>query len=85
MYSLLQTDILEQTARTLLALQLQVAQPMVRRQPAFDRVHLNRQNGTQATAPVQRRRSAQPGRNDPCGSGRKFKHCHMRKRPVPAG
>ncbi len=86
MYSLLQTDILEQTARTLLALQLQVAQPMVRRQPAFDRVQLNRQNGTQAT-PVQRRRSAQPGRNDPCpcGSGRKFKHCHMRKRPVPAG
>ena len=87
MYSLLQTDILEQTARTLLALQLQVAQPMARRQPAFDRVHLNRQNGSQAAAPVQRRRSAQPGRNDPCpcGSGRKFKHCHMRKRPVPAG
>ena len=87
MFSLLQTDILEQTARTLLALQIQIAQPMVRRQPAFDRVHLNRQNGAQATPVQQRRRSAQPGRNDPCpcGSGRKFKHCHMRKRPVPAG
>ena len=87
MFALLQTDIVEQCARTLLAIQLQFAQPVARKQPAFDRVQFNRQNGNQATPVTQRRRASQPGRNDPCpcGSGRKFKHCHMRKRPEPVG
>ena len=85
MYTDLQAEVRDQIARNALALQLQVLQTPQR---AFEKVQMNRQNGS-AVPPVTITRQKVPGRNDlcPCGSGRKFKHCHMRKQrePVASG
>ncbi len=54
------------------------AQLMVRPALPVQRMQINRGEG--ASAPQQVRRTKQFGRNDPCwcGSGRKYKHCHLR-------
>jgi len=53
-------------------------QLMIRPPVPVQRMQVNRGEG--ASAPQQVRRTRQPGRNDPCwcGSGKKYKHCHMR-------
>ncbi len=84
MFNLLQADIRNQIVRNALGLELHRVEPAT---PLFDRIQMNRQ--TPATPTIQPTRKAKqaPGRNAPChcGSGRKYKHCCMRKDPVPAG
>ncbi len=77
MYTALQDEVRDQIARNALALQFQVVQTPQR---IYDHLQMNRQNGSVAP-PVTLTRQKVPGRNDPCpcGSGRKFKHCHLRK------
>ena len=76
MFATLQEDIREQVARSALALQVRIVEAPAR---IYDRVRTNRQNDEAVLRPVLRARA--PGRNDPCpcGSGRKYKHCHMLK------
>jgi len=54
------------------------AQLLVRPPAPVQRMQVNRGEGTSASQPV--RRSREQGRNDPCwcGSGKKYKHCHLR-------
>ncbi len=81
MYTELQDEVRDQIARNALALQLQIV-PAPQR--VYEKIQMNRQNGS-AAPPVTITRQKVPGRNDPCpcGSGKKFKHCHMRKQGQP--
>lgn len=81
MYTELQHEVRDQIARHALALQFQVVQTPQR---IYDNLRLNRQNGS-AASPGMVTRQKTPGRNDlcPCGSGKKFKHCHLRQQTSP--
>ena len=81
MYTELQHEVRDQIARTALALQFQVVQTPQR---VYDNLQMNRQTAA-AALPVTITRSKVPGRNDPCpcGSGKKFKHCHLHQRAEP--
>ncbi len=81
MYRELQDEVRDQIARTALALQFQVV-PTPQR--VYDNLQMNRQSES-AAPPVTITRPKVPGRNDPCpcGSGKKFKHCHLRQRAEP--
>ncbi len=80
MYRELQHEVRDQIARTALAVQFQVVQPPRR---VYDNLQMNRQSAAAPAVTVTRPKV--PGRNDlcPCGSGKKFKHCHLRQRAEP--
>ncbi len=81
MFQMLQTDIRDQVVRNALSLELRRVEPAA---PLFKQVRLNHQTTGPTLQPVRKTKRAL-GRNDPChcGSGRKYKHCCMRKDPVP--
>lgn len=84
MFNELQQEIRDQIARNALALQLRIVETPPARH--YDRIVMNRQqNRMGPPEPVTRKRT--PGRNDPCpcGSGRKYKHCHMLREGTPSG
>ncbi len=83
MFNLLQTDIRDQIVRNALGLELRRVESSV---PLFNHIQMNRQTTESALQPVRKTKRAL-GRNAPChcGSGRKYKHCCMRKDPVPVG
>ncbi len=83
MFNLLQVDIRDQIVRNALGLELRRVEPAT---PLFDHIQMNRQSAPSAFQTV-RKTKRTLGRNEPChcGSGRKYKHCCMRKDPVPAG
>jgi len=87
MFRELQTSIDQQAARNIYQVQAQVAQ----RQPVRRTMRAHRANGGEAPKQETVRRTNKLGRNDPChcGSGKKYKHCHMKedraKNRQPAG
>jgi len=79
MFQDLQVSIDEQAARNIYLVQAQVAQKQpVRRQMT---AHRPGTNGGEPPKQETVRRTRKIGRNDPCwcGSGKKYKHCHMKE------
>jgi preprotein translocase subunit SecA len=79
MWQDLQEQISSQAIRNIFRVQANVAQPVFRRPANIQAVR----PGAVATSkpePVRKNAKDALGRNDPCwcGSGKKYKHCHMR-------
>jgi preprotein translocase subunit SecA len=80
MWEELQSQIRGQAARDIFRVQVTTAQPPVRRQ--MQAVHPGGDGAaTSKPEPVRKTAKDSLGRNDPCwcGSGKKYKHCHMRE------
>ncbi len=75
MFKELQTLIALQTVQNIFRAQVNVAQPVRRPMVA------QRPGATDTAKSEPARSTKKPGRNDPCwcGSGKKYKHCHMRE------
>nr|HRJ42930.1 SEC-C metal-binding domain-containing protein [Caldilineaceae bacterium] len=91
MYQALMTDIRGDIVKNLMALRVERREPVAQR-PLAANIRTNRDGS--GAAPKQqtvRKTGNKPGRNDPCwcGSGKKYKQCHMRedsrKNLTPAG
>ncbi|MBV7336862.1 preprotein translocase subunit SecA [Chloroflexi bacterium TSY] len=80
MYSELMVDIRSDIVKSVYAFQVQKAEPQA---PVVRNVRAHRggENGAAAQPQTVRNSGPQVGRNDPCpcGSGKKYKHCHGRK------
>jgi preprotein translocase subunit SecA len=79
MWQSLQEEISLQAIRNIFRVQANIAQPVIRRPNNIQAVR----PGAVATSkaePVRKNAKETLGRNDPCwcGSGKKYKHCHMR-------
>jgi preprotein translocase subunit SecA len=80
MWQDLQSQIRAQAARDVFRVQIGTMQPPTRRQMQAVRPAVG--NGAAISKPEPARKTAKDnlGRNDPCwcGSGKKYKHCHMK-------
>ncbi len=77
MWQEMQGEIRAQAAYQLLTAQVNVRQPMPVRQRPLQMLH----GGAAEKKPEPVRVENKPGRNDPCwcGSGKKYKHCHLKQ------
>ncbi|RME56857.1 MAG: preprotein translocase subunit SecA, partial [Caldilineae bacterium] len=79
MYQALMGDIRSDIVKAILSFRIERERPVLQRAPIVQNIRTNRDGGGAKQTTV-RKTNRRPKRNDPCwcGSGKKYKHCHMR-------